>query len=53
MRQNGQVVHSSRHAIKEEGLGLILATMTVGCRHQLLGLRHRQSGVQVGEDWLQ
>ena len=53
MRLLGKTVHCLRHAIKEEGLGLLLAAVAVRRGNQFLGLGTAQSGEEIGKDWLQ
>ena len=45
-----EAVHRLRHAVQEEGLGLLLAAMAVGRSDQLLSLGHGERGEQIGED---
>jgi hypothetical protein len=49
MRLLGEPVHRLGHAIEKEGLGLLLAAVAVGRRHQFLGLGHGQRGEKVRE----
>jgi hypothetical protein len=44
VRLLGQAVHRLRHAVEEEGLGLLLAAVAVGRGHQFLGLGHGERG---------
>ena len=50
MRLFGKAVHGLGHAVEEEGFGLLLAAVAVGCRHQFLGLGHGQRGKEVGKN---
>ncbi len=50
MRLLGEAVHRLRHAVEEEGLGLLLAAVAVGRGDQFLGLGHRERGEEIGED---
>ena len=53
MRLFGKSVHGLRHAVEEEGLGLLLAAMAIGRGHQFLGFGHGERGKKIGKDWLQ
>jgi hypothetical protein len=50
VRLLGEAVHRLRHAVEEEGLGLLLAAVAVGRGDQFLGLGHGERGEEVGED---
>ena len=49
MRLVAESMHCLRHAVEEEGLGLLLAPMAVGRGDQLLGLWYCDRGEQVRE----
>ena len=53
VRLLGEAVHRLRHAVEEEGLGLLLAAVAVGRGDQFLGLGYGERGEEVGEDGLQ
>jgi hypothetical protein len=53
MRLLGQPVHCLRHAVEEEGLGLLLASVTVGRRDQFLALGTASVANRSGKTGLQ
>ena len=49
MRLFGEAVHRLRHAVEEKRLRLLFTAVTVGCGHQLFGLRHDERGEESGK----
>jgi hypothetical protein len=53
VRLFGKPLHRSRHAVKEECLRLVPATVPAGRSNQLLGLGNGKGSEEVGENALQ
>src|ERR1700730_10670159 len=53
MRLFGEALHGLRHAAEEEGLGLLLAAVTIRVSNQFLGLWDGDRSKEIWKDWLQ
>lgn len=45
-----QLMHRLRHSIEEEGLGLLLVSVTIGRGNQFRGLGHGERRKEIGKD---
>ena len=53
MRLLREAVHGFRHAVEEEGLGLVPDSVAVWCGDKFLGLGHCKCREEIGEDRIQ